>query len=209
MRISPISEILDDFKNGQFVVLIDDENRENEGDLLVAAEFITPQKINFISKEAKGLMYLALSQKQIKRLKLPLMKSDLHSSGQHHAAFTYSIEAASGVGSGISVADRAHTIQVAINEFSEPKDLVCPGHVFPIMAQDSGVLERPGHTEAAVDLSRLCGLKHATVGSEILDEEGSCASKTYLSYFSEKFKIKIGTIADLIEYRKNKKSAHE
>lgn len=207
MRISPIQEILSDFKQGRFVILVDDEQRENEGDLMVAAQFISAEKINFLSKEARGLIYLALTSQQTERLKLPLMRSELHSSSRHHAAFTYSIEASRGVGSGISAADRSHTISVAINQSSTSADIVCPGHVFPIVARDGGVLERAGHTEAAVDLSRLSGLNPAAVACEILDDNGASANRSYLSVFSEKFNIKIGTVADLINYRKQNKES--
>lgn len=207
MQIHPIEDLISDFKQGRFVILIDDENRENEGDLMVAAQSISAEKINFISKEARGLMYLALTSEHVSRLKIPMMRSELHSSGRHHAAFTYSIEASRGVSSGISSADRAHTIAVAINEKSTVADIVCPGHVFPIVARDGGVLERAGHTEAAVDLSRLSGFKPATVACEILDTDGACANKAYLSVFSEKFDIKIGTINDLINYRKLKQKS--
>ncbi len=202
MRTSSTEEILADFKQGRFVILVDDENRENEGDLMVAAQFIDAPKINFMLKEGRGLIYLALTSEHVARLQLPMMKSDLHSSGRHHAAFTYSIEAGVGVDSGVSAAGRAHTILVAINEKATALDVVCPGHVFPIAARDGGVLERPGHTEAAVDLARLGGLNSSAVACEILDDDGACASRAYLHGFAEKFNIKIGSIADLIQYRK-------
>lgn len=200
MHISPIEEILSDFKAGRFVILIDDENRENEGDLMVAAQFIDAKKINFMNCEARGLIYLAITSEHLKRLQLPLMKSDLHQSSPHHAAFTYSIEASKGVKSGISARDRATTILAAVNINAKPQDIHCPGHVFPIVARDGGVIERRGHTEAAVELAKLAGLNKSTVACEILDDSGDSASRKYLAEFSIKQKIKVGTIEDLVKY---------
>lgn len=170
---------------------------------MLAAEFVDAEKINFMGREAAGLLYLAISEEQQKKLKLPLMRSDVHASSRHHAAFTFSIEASSGVGTGISAADRAHTIKIAIRSNAVSADVVCPGHVFPIVARDGGVLVREGHTEAAVDLARLCGLNPSTVACEILDDKGASANRAYLSEFSAKYNIKIGTVADLINYRKS------
>lgn len=201
MHVSPIQEILKDFKAGQFVIIIDDKNRENEGDLMIAAEFIDNKKINFMSKEARGLICLALSAKQINQLQLPMLKSEKHSTGHNHAAFTFSIEASRGITTGISAKERAHTIRTAINENALVSDIVCPGHVFPLKARDGGVLERPGHTEAAVDLARLSQLNAASVICEILNDEGEAASGSSLSSFADRFNLKIGTIEDLIKYR--------
>lgn len=203
MFISSTEEILKDFKSGHFVILIDDKDRENEGDLMVAAQFVNTEKINFMGRQAGGLIYLALTPTQVQKLKLPLMKSKEHSSALHHAAFTYSIEASSGVTTGISARDRAHTIKTAIAGDATCASIVCPGHVFPICAQEGGVLIRAGHTEAAVDLSILSKLIPATVACEILNEQGDSANAADLESFAKKFNIKIGTVADLIQYRKS------
>ena len=203
MQISSTEEILKDFKSGHFVILIDDKDRENEGDLMLAADFISADKINFMTKQASGLLYLALSALQVQKLKLPLMKSKDHFSAHHHAAFTYSIEASSGITTGISAKDRAHTIKIAIQPEATHESIVCPGHVFPICAKAGGVLERAGHTEAAVDLAVLSKLSPASVACEILNELGDPARGITLSDFAKNFNIKIGTIADLIEYRKS------
>lgn len=202
MYISPIDEILNDFKSGKFVIIVDDKDRENEGDLMVAADFIDSAKINFMSRQACGLICLALTPGQVDRLQLPMLKSELHSTGKNHAAFTFSIEASQGITTGISSKERAHTIQTAIRETALVSDIVCPGHVFPLRANEGGVLERPGHTEAAVDLAKLSQLTPASVICEILDDEGNPASGPNLKKFAERFNIKIGTIEDLIGYRK-------
>jgi 3,4-dihydroxy 2-butanone 4-phosphate synthase / GTP cyclohydrolase II len=203
MHISSIEEILNDFKTGQFVILIDDLDRENEGDLMFAAQFADSQKINFMSREARGLICLTLTPRHVEQLQLPLQKSEKHSSGgHHHAAFTFSIEASQGITTGISAHERAHTILTAIKSDVTPNDIVCPGHIFPLRARAGGVLERAGHTEASVDLAQLCHLNAAGVLCEVLDDEGAAAKGEYLKKFSEKFKIKIGTVADLIRYRK-------
>jgi 3,4-dihydroxy 2-butanone 4-phosphate synthase/GTP cyclohydrolase II len=206
MHISSTAEILKDFKLGRFVILIDDKDRENEGDLMLAADFVSADKINFMTKQASGLLYLALTETQVQKLKLPLMKSKEHGSAPHHAAFTYSIEARSGITTGISAKDRAHTIKTAIQSEATHKSIVCPGHVFPICAKLGGVLERAGHTEAAVDLAVLSNLSPAAIACEILNEFGDAATGVTLSDFAENFDIKIGTIADLIEYRKSVKA---
>ncbi len=203
MHISSIEEILKDFKSGHFVILVDDKERENEGDLILAAEFIDAAKINFMSKEARGLIYLAMQPKQIERLKLPMLESDLHKSNLNHAAFTYSIEASHGITTGISAKDRAHTIRVAINPTATHLDISCPGHVFPLKAKAGGVLERAGHTEAGVDLAVLCNLNASAVACEIMDEEGDAAKGADLQKFADRFRIKIGTVEDLINYRKS------
>lgn len=203
MHISPIEDILSDYKSGRFVIMVDDADRENEGDLMLAAQFVSASEINFMMKEARGLICLTLTGEQVSRLQLPMLKSEVHSSSRNHAAFTFSIEASHGISTGISARERAHTIQTAINEKAVPTDVVCPGHVFPLRAADGGVLVRAGHTEASVDLARLSHLSHAGVICEILDDEGSAAQGEYLGRFADKFNIKIGTVADLIRYRKS------
>ncbi len=206
MHISSIEEILSNFKSGHFVILIDDQDRENEGDLMIAAEFVDAAKINFMSKEARGLVCLSLTTRQVEQLQLPMLKSEVHQSSRNHAAFTFSIEASQGVTTGISAKERAFTVQTAIKKTASAADIVCPGHVFPLMAKDGGVLERAGHTEASIDLAKICKLNESSLICEVLDDEGEAASFSYLKFFSEKFNIKIGTVADLIQYRKAKKS---
>ena len=202
--MNSIEEILSDFSKGQFVILVDDEDRENEGDLIIAADFITPEAVNFMAKEARGLICLSLTAKQIERLKLPMMKSDFHQSATTQTAFTVSIEASSGVTTGISASDRARTIQVASQLQAQPSDVISPGHIFPLRSHPEGVLGRPGHTEASVDLAALCGLTPASVICEVMNDDGSMARVDDLKIFAKKFNLKIGTIADLIEYRRRK-----
>lgn len=200
MSFSSTEAILKDFKQGKFVLLVDDENRENEGDLILAADFVTSEKINFMTREARGLICLAMSSNQVERLELPLMTSAKHQSGKHCAAFTISIDAATGIESGISSSDRARTIWLASRPDAQPTDVICPGHIFPLKAKSGGVLERAGHTEAGVDLARLCGLSAASVLCEMLNEDGSIARLEDLKRFSEKHDIKLGQVADLIFY---------
>ncbi|MBC7465671.1 MAG: 3,4-dihydroxy-2-butanone-4-phosphate synthase, partial [Bdellovibrio sp.] len=176
--------------------------RENEGDLILAAEFTTPQAVNFLAKEARGLICLAMEPSQVEKLKLPMMKSALHNQSSANTAFTYSIEASSGVTTGISAADRAHTIKVAAQANAKPSDVICPGHIFPLRAHPEGVLGRDGHTEASVDLAKLCGLLPVSVICEVINDDGTMARLPDLKLFAKKFDIKIGTIADLITYRK-------
>lgn len=206
MQISSTEEILTEFKQGRFVILVDHSDRENEGDLMLAAEFASAENLNFLLKEARGMVCLALSHLQVDRLRLPLMKSELHSAHPNHAAFTYSIEAAQGVTTGISARERAHTIQTAIKKDVAVTDIVSPGHVFPLRAVPGGVLTRAGHTEASVDLAGLAGLNPSAVICEILDENGEAGSGDYLFSFAKKFGIKIGTVADLIQFRKQKQA---
>lgn len=201
--MNSIQEIVSDFKEGKFVILVDDENRENEGDLIIAADFITPVAINFMAKEARGLICLSLTAAQIERLQLPMMRSEKHMRGAGEAAFAYSIEASFGVSSGISAADRSHTITVASRETAKPTDVICPGHVFPLKAHPQGVLGRPGHTEASVDLAVLAKLTPAAVICEVINDDGTMARLPELFIFAKKHDIKIGTIHDLIEYRKS------
>jgi 3,4-dihydroxy 2-butanone 4-phosphate synthase / GTP cyclohydrolase II len=199
--MNTISEIIEDINSGKMVILVDDENRENEGDLILAADFVTPQAINFMATEARGLICLSLSSEQIRRLELPLMVRDDNNLSPNKTAFTVSIEAATGVTTGISAADRSHTIRVAASPVAKASDVIRPGHIFPICAQNGGVLKRAGHTEASVDLARLAGLNPAAVICEIMNPDGSMARVDELKQFAKKHRIKIGTIEDLIKYR--------
>ncbi len=199
---SDIEDILADVKAGKMVIMVDDENRENEGDLLMAAERVRPEDINYMATHGRGLICLTLSRDRCRQLRLPLMVTD---TDQHHATnFTISIEAASGITTGISAHDRAKTILAAVAPDAKPEDLRQPGHIFPVMAQPGGVLTRAGHTEAGCDLARLAGLEPAAVIVEILNEDGSMARRPDLEKFSRTHKIRIGTIADLIRYRLEK-----
>ena len=202
---STIEEILEEYKQGKMIILMDDEDRENEGDLLIAAEKVSKEDINFMATHGRGLICLTLTQERCQLLNLPLMvsqNSDLHSTN-----FTVSIEAASGVTTGISAADRTKTIIDAVAKNAKPIDIVQPGHVFPLMAQQGGVLIRAGHTEAGCDLARLAGFEPALVIVEILNDDGSMARSNDLHKFGKKHGIKVGTISDLIHYRvENEKS---
>ena len=192
-------EIIEDIRQGKMVILMDDEDRENEGDLVIAAEQVLPEHINFMATHARGLICLTLTEKHCKQLELPLM---VHDNGAAHSTnFTVSIEAAEGVTTGISVADRARTVRAAVNPSAVAKDLVQPGHIFPLMSQPGGVLSRAGHTEAGCDLARLAGYQPAAAIVEIMNEDGSMARRPELEVFAKKHDLKIGTIADLIEYR--------
>ncbi len=197
--LNSIEEILDDIRAGKMVILMDDEDRENEGDLIMAASQVRAEDINFMARHGRGLICLTLSQKRCEQLHLPLMVND--NNAAYATNFTVSIEAARGVTTGISAADRAATIQAAVAPEARPEDIVQPGHVFPIMAQPGGVLTRAGHTEAGCDLARLAGLEPAAVIVEILNEDGSMARRPELETFAAEFDLKIGTIADLIRYR--------
>ncbi len=197
--IDPIESILAEFKAGKMVVLVDDEGRENEGDLLIAAERATAESINFMATYGRGLICLSLSEERCKKLQLPLMTKDNRS--PFSTAFTVSIEAAKNVTTGISAADRAETIRVAVASEATADDIVSPGHIFPIMAQPGGVLTRAGHTEAGNDLARLCGFEPASVLCEVLNADGTMARLSNLVEFCKFHDIKIGTIADLVRYR--------
>ena len=199
--MNPSSELIKDIRNGKMVILVDDEDRENEGDLVLAADFVTPEAINFMVKEARGLVCLALHSQQIERLGLPLMVRDQNNYSPNKTAFTISIEAAEGVSTGISAADRAHTIRVAASPSAKASDIIAPGHIFPIRAQNGGVLQRAGHTEGSCDLAKLAGLNSAAVICEIMNEDGTMARFPDLLEFAKKFDLKIGTIEDLIRYR--------
>ncbi len=194
-----IEEIIADMKAGKMVIMVDDENRENEGDLIMAAEKVRPEDVNYMATHGRGLICLTLSRERCKQLRLPLMVSD---TDQHHATnFTISIEAAEGITTGISAHDRARTIQAAVGPGAKPEHLSQPGHIFPVMAQPGGVLTRAGHTEAGCDLARLAGLEPSAAIVEILKEDGSMARRPDLEVFAKQHDIKIGTIADLIRYR--------
>ncbi len=197
--LNSTEEIIEDLRAGKMVIIMDDEDRENEGDLLLAADCVTPEAVNFMAKYGRGLICLTLTKERCERLRLPLMVSD--NQAAHSTAFTVSIEAAQGVTTGISAADRATTIRTAVAPDAGPKDLVQPGHIFPIMAQPGGVLVRAGHTEAGCDLTRLAGFTPAAAIVEIMNEDGSMARRPDLEVFARTHGIKIGTIADLIHYR--------
>lgn len=197
--VSPIEDILEEYRQGRMVILVDDEDRENEGDLVVGAGFVTAEHINFMAAKGRGLICLTLTEERCRHLRLPLMVS--HNNARYSTNFTVSIEAADGVSTGISAADRAHTIRTAVSENASAEDIVSPGHVFPIMAQPGGVLTRAGHTEAGVDLARLAGIQPASVICEILNADGSMARLPDLLAFGREHGLKIGTIADLIRYR--------
>ena len=194
-----IEEALTELKAGRMVILMDDEDRENEGDLVIAAEHVTAQSINFMSKFGRGLICLPMSEAKIDQLGLPMMA--LQNRSPFRTAFTVSIEAAAGVSTGISAQDRAHTIRVAIDPASTPKHVISPGHVFPLRALQGGVLVRPGQTEGSVDLMRLAGLMPAAVICEIINEDGSMSRRDELALFAREHKLVMITIKDLIEYR--------
>lgn len=202
-------ELIEDIRSGKMVVLVDDEDRENEGDLVLAADFVTPETINFMAKEARGLICLSLTREQIERLQLPLMVREDSNFSPNKTAFTVSIEAAKGVSTGISAADRAHTIRIASRADAKPSDIITPGHIFPIRAKDGGVLKRAGHTEGSIDLCRLAGLSSAAVICEVMNEDGTMARVGDLKAFAQKHGLKIGTIVDLIKYRLENESLVE
>lgn len=199
--MNSIHELIEDIRLGKMVILVDDEDRENEGDLVMAAAHVKSEHINFMSREARGLVCLSLSSQQVERIGIPLMVREDMNFSPNRTAFTVSIEASSGVTTGISAADRAHTIHVASNPFATPSDIITPGHIFPIRAQAGGVLKRAGHTEGSLDLTRLAGLNPAAVICEIMNDDGSMARLPDLHAFAKKHNIKIGTIVDLIKYR--------
>ncbi len=192
-------EIIEDLRQGKMVIIMDDEDRENEGDLVMAASFTQPDDINFMAKYGRGLICLTLTREHCQQLRLPLMVNENKTA--HSTNFTVSIEAAQGVTTGISAADRALTVQAAVSKNASPDDLVQPGHIFPLMAQAGGVLNRAGHTEAGCDLARLAGVEPAAVIVEILNEDGTMARRPDLEVFARQHGLKIGTIADLIHYR--------
>jgi 3,4-dihydroxy 2-butanone 4-phosphate synthase/GTP cyclohydrolase II len=198
--LSSPEEIIDEAKNGRMFILVDDEDRENEGDLVIPAQMATPEKINFMARHGRGLICLAMTKSRIDALGLDLMSR--HNGTRHETAFTVSIEARDGVTTGISAADRARTIAVAIDSSKSRDEIVTPGHVFPLVARDGGVLVRAGHTEAAVDVSRLAGLNPSGVICEIMNEDGTMSRMDDLVAFAQLHNLKIGTIRDLIAYRR-------
>ncbi|WP_019515398.1 3,4-dihydroxy-2-butanone-4-phosphate synthase [Sphingomonas sp. Mn802worker] len=198
--LSSPEEIIDEARNGRMFILVDDEDRENEGDLVIPAQMATPEKINFMARHGRGLICLALTKSRVETLGLELMSRN--NGTRHETAFTVSIEAREGVTTGISAADRACTIAVAIDATKDKTDIVTPGHVFPLVARDGGVLVRAGHTEAAVDVSRLAGLNPSGVICEIMNDDGTMARMDDLVSFAQLHNLKIGTIRDLIAYRR-------
>jgi 3,4-dihydroxy 2-butanone 4-phosphate synthase/GTP cyclohydrolase II len=204
-ELDSIDAILEDLRQSKMAVIMDDEDRENEGDLIMAAECVRPQDVNFMARYGRGLICLTLTRERCRQLRLPLMVSDTDAS--HRTNFTLSIEAAEGVTTGISAHDRAHTVKTAVAAQAKPDDLRQPGHIFPLMAQPGGVLTRAGHTEAGCDLARLAGFSPAAMIVEILNEDGTMARRPDLELFAKSHGLKIGTIADLIRYRlKNERS---
>ena len=207
MAIAKIEDILEDLREGKMIILVDDENRENEGDLTMVAEKVTPEAVNFMAKYGRGLICLSLAPEIVERLRLPLMVYDNRS--YFKTAFTVSIEARNGVKTGISAHDRAHTILTAVAGDGKPEDLVQPGHIFPLRARRGGVLFRTGQTEGSVDLARLAGMKPAGVICEIMNDDGTMARMPDLEKFSKKHGLKIATVADIIAYRmKNESFVH-
>ena len=198
--VSSIEEILEDARNGRIFILVDHEDRENEGDLVIPAQMATPEAVNFMATHGRGLICLSLTEERCDALGLPLMAS--HNSSRHETAFTVSIEAREGVTTGISAHDRARTVAVAIDGGKSATDIATPGHIFPLRARDGGVLVRAGHTEAAVDVARLAGLNASGVICEIMNEDGSMSRLPDLVAFAQKHNLKIGTISDLIAYRR-------
>ncbi|MBM3732657.1 MAG: 3,4-dihydroxy-2-butanone-4-phosphate synthase [Acidimicrobiia bacterium] len=197
--LSSIEEIIEEARNGRMFILVDDEERENEGDLVIPAQMATPESVNFMAKYGRGLICLSLTSRRVAELQLPAMAR--HNASRHQTAFTVSIEAREGVTTGISASDRARTIAVAIDPTKGPADLATPGHVFPLEARDGGVLVRAGHTEATVDISRLAGLNPSAVICEIMNEDGTMARMPDLVAFAQRHNLKIATIADLIAHR--------
>ena len=207
MPISPVHELVAELAAGRMVILVDEEDRENEGDLVLASEHVTPEAINFMAKFGRGLICLTLTRERCERLQLPPMAT--RNGTQHGTAFTVSIEAATGVTTGISAADRARTVQAAVAKHAVAADLVQPGHIFPLQAQDGGVLMRAGHTEAGCDLARMAGLEPSSVICEIMKDDGTMARLPDLEVFAQEHGLKIGTIADLIEHRSRHESLVE
>jgi 3,4-dihydroxy 2-butanone 4-phosphate synthase/GTP cyclohydrolase II len=201
MQFNTIPELIEDIRLGKMVVLVDDEDRENEGDLVLATDHVTTANINFMIMEARGLVCLTMTAQQVEKLRLPQMVQDDLNFAPNKTAFTVSIEASHGISTGISAADRAHTIRVAANPNAKPSDVHMPGHIFPIKAQQGGVLKRAGHTEGSVDLAKLAGCNPAAVICELMNEDGSMSRVPDLMKFAQKHNLKIGTIVDLIAYR--------
>lgn len=207
IRFAPIDEIIEEIRAGRMVIMVDDEDRENEGDLIMAANCVRAEDINYMARYGRGLICLTLTRERCEQLRLPLMVGATDAT--HSTNFTISIEAAEGITTGISAHDRARTIQAAVASDAKPEDLSQPGHIFPVMAQPGGVLTRAGHTEAGCDLARLAGMEPAAVIVEILNEDGSMARRPDLETFAKTHGLKIGTIADLIRYRLEKEVSVE
>jgi 3,4-dihydroxy 2-butanone 4-phosphate synthase / GTP cyclohydrolase II len=203
----PIEEALRELQQGRMIILVDDEERENEGDLVLAAEKVTPEAINFLMKHARGQICLALHQNIVEQLDITLMPERNKSPNQ--AAFTVSIEAARGVSSGVSAQDRAHTIQVAVDPKTVPDDIALPGHIFPLRARKGGILERAGHTEGSVDLVKLAGMRPAAVICEVMNEDGTMARLADLRAFSSKHQLKLAAVNDLIAYQRARNNVLE
>lgn len=200
--LNSIPEAIEDIKKGKMLILVDDESRENEGDLIIAAESIRAEDINFMAKYARGLICLSMTPKQIDQLNLPLMVSEENNETPNQTAFTVSIEAAEGVTTGISASDRAHTVRVACAQDAKPTDLKKPGHIFPLRAKQGGVLERPGHTEGSIDLVKLANKGNSAVICEIMNDDGSMARLNDLREFAKTHSLKIVSIDSLIQYLK-------
>jgi 3,4-dihydroxy 2-butanone 4-phosphate synthase / GTP cyclohydrolase II len=203
MALASVEEVLKDFKSGKLVIVVDDEDRENEGDLTIAADKVTPQSINFMAAHGRGLICLAMTRQRLDELHVPLMVRESNNTARYGTAFTVSVDARHGISTGISAYDRAYTVQVAIDPEATPEDLAMPGHIFPLRAQDGGVLVRAGQTEAAVDLARLAGLYPAGVICEIMNEDGTMARLPQLEVFAAEHDIKIISVAKIIEYRRH------
>lgn len=201
MSFHSVEEIIEEVKTGRFVILIDDENRENEGDLIIASDFVSPEAINFMTKFARGLVCVSITKEQAGRLSLPLMVRRDENFSPHRTAFTVSVEAAQGVSTGISASDRTQTVKVLCDPTSTPKDIISPGHIFPIKGEEGGVLKRAGHTEASIDFCKLAGLNPSAVICEIVNPDGTMARIPELMEFSKEHQLKIGTIESLIRYR--------
>ena len=199
MSFESVESLVAELQAGRMIILVDDEGRENEGDLILPAQFATAEKINFMVTHARGLVCLSLTPEHVERLQLPLMVPENENGAPHKTAFTVSIEASVGVTTGISARDRAHTVLVASSPQARPEDLSRPGHIFPLKARKGGVLERPGHTEASVDLMKLAKLNPAAVICEVMKEDGTMARLPDLMVFAQKHQLKMGTIHDLIE----------
>src|SRR5690606_9704829 len=207
MELNTIEEIVEDIRQGKMVILMDDEDRENEGDVIMAAECVRAEDINFMARFARGLICMPMTRERCEQLKLPLMVQ--RNASGFGTKFTVSIEAAEGVTTGISAADRAHTVRVAAAKQARAEEIVSPGHIFPLMAQPGGVLSRAGHTEAACDLARLAGFEATGVICEIMNDDGTMARRPELEQFAQAHGLKIGTIADLIHYRTLKEKTVE
>jgi len=201
MVLNTVEELIEDIRQGKMIILMDDEDRENEGDLVMAAPMVRPQDINFMATNARGLICLTLHEDRCKQLNLAMMVNSTSNNSSHGTPFTLSIEAAEGVTTGISAADRARTVQAAVASSARPEDIVQPGHIFPLKAQPGGVLSRAGHTEAGCDLAKMAGFEPAAVIVEIMNEDGTMARRDDLELFAQKHNLKIGTIADLIHHR--------